>query len=231
VLAAPLGEALGDVFPTARAANTAALVIVVVATTYASLIIGELVPKRLALQNAEALAARVALPMTLLSRFGRPVVWLLRASTNGVLRLLGAARPPASSVSEEEVKAMIAEGTEAGVFHREERRMLERVLRFADQPVRAIMVPRPEVVALSIDAPIDMGLGEAASVLGIDDLSAGDYATLAGLALHRVGEIPRAGETFEAEGWVFEVVDLDGRRIDKLLATPAAPARPKTNKA
>lgn len=347
VLGAPLAEVLRGIPALANMADTVALVIVVVLTTYASLIIGELVPKRLALQNAEAFAARVALPMTMLAHAGRPIVWFLRISTNAVLRLLGAGQPPPSTVTEEEVKALIAEGTESGVFHEAERKMLERVIRFADQPVRALMMPRPDVVMLSVSTPLeevteiierekhsrypvydedpddvigvihvkdvlalqragaadlsgalqtplfvtpnlpsldlleqlrssrmhmaivvdeygdidgivtpidllaaiagrlperpdeahprvvqrpdgswlldgDLNLGEAAAVLGVDDLPANGYTTLAGLALFKLGQIPDPGATFEAEGWTFEVVDLDGRRIDKLLATPPA---------
>ena len=132
--------------------------LVVLATTYLSLIIGELVPKRVALQNAEAIAASVAGPMTVLAAAGRPVVWFLRLSTETALRLIGRRDVEGSVVTEEEVKALIAEGAEAGVFQHAERRMLESVLRFADRPVRTIMVPRPEMVWLRADDPIEVAL-------------------------------------------------------------------------
>jgi putative hemolysin len=343
VLAGPLAEVLRGVPALAAQAQTVAFVTVVAVTTYLSLIVGELVPKRLALQNPEALAARVALPMALLARIGRPLVWFLGVSTNAVLRLLGISQRPESQVSEEEVKAMIAEGAETGVFDEEERRMLERVMRFADRPVRALMVPRPDVVWLDARAPVeaavaviearrhsryplcrggiddvigvvhvkdvlrlvraggtdltaiqetplfvapnlraldllqrfrttavhmaivvdeyggiegvvtpidiltsiagelpeapgeapaavqredgswlldgDLALDEAAALLGVEAFDAGGYATVAGLALHALGSIPEAGARFDAGGWRFEVVDLDGRRIDKLIAS------------
>ena len=93
-------------------AGTLAFALVVLATTYLSLIIGELVPKRLALRNAEGIAARVSGPMLVLSVVGRPVVWFLRVSTEAVLSCSGARGEPPNAVTEEEVKAMIAEGTE-----------------------------------------------------------------------------------------------------------------------
>jgi putative hemolysin len=147
-LAGPLADVLRGVAPLAPVADTLAFVLVVAATTYLSLIAGELVPKRLAMQNAEGIAALVAGPMDLLARIGRPLVWFLRVSTEGLLRLLRVRPNPESTVTEDEVKAMIAEGTQSGVFEESERRLLEGVLRFADRPVRTIMVPRREIVWL-----------------------------------------------------------------------------------
>ena len=127
----------------APAPGRVAFAVVVVVTTYLSLIVGELVPKRIALQNAEAIAAAVSGPMTVLARAGKPVVWFLRRlDRGGAAADRPRATPTASAVTEEEVKAMIAEGTDAGVFHEAERDMLEGVIRFADRPVRGIMVPR-----------------------------------------------------------------------------------------
>ena len=131
-----------------------------VVTTYLSLIAGELVPKRLALRNAEAIAAFVAGPMTLLAAIGHPIVWFLRLSTEAVLRLLRVHGTSASTVTEEEVKAMIAEGTESGVFEETERDLIEGVLRFADRPVRVIMVPRRELAWLSVVDPVEKVLDE-----------------------------------------------------------------------
>jgi putative hemolysin len=122
-----------------------ALVIVVVVTTYLTLVLGELVPKQLALRRPEQTAARVALPIAWTSRIVGPVVWLLGQSSGLVLQLLGSARAVRQMVTEEELKALLTEGAQAGVLETEEREMIERVLRLADKPVRAIMTPRTEL--------------------------------------------------------------------------------------
>jgi len=121
------------------------LFLVVLMITYLSLILGELVPKQLALRNPEGVAVRVAPIMAGLARFSSPMVWLLSKSSNLVLRLVGASAQVDQSVTEEEVKAVVAEGAEAGALETEERHMIERVLRLADKPVRALMTPRNEV--------------------------------------------------------------------------------------
>jgi putative hemolysin len=344
-LATPLQEFLLAHYPSLGSrASTVATVVVVVGLAYFSLIMGELVPKRLALTNPERLACFVAGPVGVLSRIALPIVWFLRLSTETVLRLLGQKDNNDRSVTEEEVKTMIAEGTEAGVFHQAEREMIEAVIRVADRPVRSIMVARPDVVWLDIedtpeeirDAVIQSGhsrfpvsRGEIDAVVGIvhakdlleqiysgetlqlepvlreplyidermpilrvldrfkssnvhmaivldeygsfqgvvtpmdiliaiagdmpehegDELpdavqradgswlidgsapidsvertlglkmlGSEDFATLAGFMLHHLGHLPVPGEFFDHDGWIFEVVDLDGRRIDKVLA-------------
>lgn len=344
-LATPLTAFLLEAIPSlGQRASTVATVIVVVGLAYFSLIAGELVPKRLALTNPERLACFVARPVGLLARFALPVVWFLRLSTNTVLRILGKQENDERGVTEEEVKTMIAEGTEAGVFHQAEREMIEAVIRVADRSVRSIMVARPDVVWLDIeDTPSDIrdavihsghsrfpvSRGEIDAVIGIvhakdlleqiykgqtvdlapmireplfvdermpilkvldrfktssvhmavvldeygsfqgvvtpmdiltaiagdmpehegDEVpdaiqradgswlidgsaaidtvertlglkalgSGEDYATIAGFMLHNLGHIPVPGEFFTYENWIFEVVDLDGRRIDKVL--------------
>ena len=115
-LAGPLADLLRTIPGMGDAADDLALGLVVVAIAYLSLIVGELVPKRIALSNAEAIAAFVAVPMALLAKIGTPIVWFLRASTEAVLRLLRIQPKPDSTVTEAEVKSMIAEGTDAGVF-------------------------------------------------------------------------------------------------------------------
>lgn len=347
-LSEPLARALRGVPALASVAGTLAFAIVVVATTYVSLIIGELVPKRLALRNAEGIAAFVSGPMALLAAVGKPVVWFLRVSTEAVLGILRLRGEPPSSVTEEEVKAMIAEGTDAGVFHEAERDLLEGVIRFADRPLRSIMVPRHAMVWIDVNDPIDEATTEilasghsrfplcdgsidqvigfvhvkdvldmlrsggddlrdrvreplyvsesipalrmidlfrasgihiamvvdeygsleglvtptdiltgiagdlpdqgdrdppgaveredgswlldgslpvdaAARVLGVEGMRPDDYATLAGMIIEELGHIPTPGEQVTLHGWCFEVVDLDGRRIDKVLARRPAP--------
>ena len=126
-------------------ATELAFVLVVVLITYLTLVFGELVPKQLALRRPENTAALVARPLAWLTRVTGPLVWLLGESSAMVLRLIGGTRLPRPAVTEEELKALLAEGTKVGVLEAEERNMIERVLRLADKPVRAIMTPRTEI--------------------------------------------------------------------------------------
>ncbi|ALN72336.1 hemolysin family protein [Aureimonas sp. AU20] len=348
----PVAEILVGIPLISVYADTIAFVLVVVLITYFSLILGELVPKRFALAHAESIAAFVAPSMRLIALIGAPIVWFLRFSTETVSKLVGASAVSENSVTEEEVKAMIAEGTESGVFEEKEREMLEGVLRIADRNVRSIMVPRPDVAWISLaDEPnaildeinasghsrfpvakedVDdlVGVVQAkdlleqyrrtgtvdvkaavreplyvnetmpvlklldrfrsvnihmaivideygsfegvvtptdilASIAGsmpegaeedysvvqredgsylidagipIDDverrLGAGslpkerDYETLAGFILDQFGHIPEVGEFIQYGNWRFEVVDLDGRRVDKIMASQLGELEP-----
>jgi putative hemolysin len=334
----------------ARFADSLALGIVVITTTYLTLVLGELVPKQLALRAPEAMAARVARPIARLSRIAAPAVWLLGKSSSFVLRLFGVPRVPRQTVTEEELKALVAEGAQTGVLELEERHMIERVLRLADKPVRAIMTPRTELawidrtlpakaiaemlksaphsrfvvcdrsidnvvgvvqakdlldrilsggelsVGASLKQPMIVpdaisaldalerlksdplglalvmdeygsfeGVVTAADVLQaivgdgsgpdhkdgvpgpegettmtldgltpVDELKArldlpdlpaeGSYHTLAGLLLALLRRVPRVGDRIVFGGWRFEVLEMDGRRVDKVLAgrEPAA---------
>ena len=344
-LSEPLGERLANIPAVSAYAQQLAIAVVVIGVTYFSLIIGELVPKRIALANAERIACFISPPMTFLARIGAPIVWFLRISTEGVLRLIRVRRVAASTVSDEEVKALLAEGAESGVFLEAERDIIESVIRVADRSVRSIMVPRPDVVwidvedspqatldevlrsghsrfpasrgevdevigvvhvkdllrqrdvsgAVDIDealreplfvdehmpilrmldrfktsvvhmaivldehgsfegivTPTDiltaiagdlpehegddkpeaverddgswllsgrMAVDDAERVLSVNDMAEGeDFHTLAGFILHQLGRIPSAGESLEWQGWRFEVVELDARRIDKVDA-------------
>ena len=345
VFSGPLASLLAPLPVVGPYAEGLAFALVVVVITYLSLILGELVPKRFALGHAERIAVFVAPFMVLLAKVGAPVVWFLRFSTETVARLLGGNAEADNTVTEEEVKAMIAEGTQTGVFAEKEREMLEGVLRIADRTVRSIMVPRPDVFWISAgddpgaildeisasghsrfpvsgedvddiigvvqakelleqvrrggtvdiakavreplyvnetmpvlklldrfqSAPIHMAivLDEYGSFEGIvtptdilvaiagslpegvsDDYAAvkradgsylvdagmpvddveralegaafpkeRDYETFAGFILDQFGHIPTVGEITAYGDWRFEVVDLDGRRVDKILAT------------
>lgn len=137
--------------------------VTVAAITYLSLIIGELVPKRIALTHPERIAAFMAGPMRGLSLVASPAVWVLHVSTEGFLRLLGFSGTRESTVTEDEVKSLIAEGTQAGVFVPQEQAMIEGVLRLADRPVRVIMTPRPKIVWFDVNADRDAILELAAS--------------------------------------------------------------------
>src|SRR5690606_34533516 len=119
--------------------------------TYLSLIIGELVPKRIAMSSPERIAALVARPMRLLATISRPVVRLLTVSTNFVLRLLRVKRASDSAVIDDDVRALVAQGTATGTIHAGEEEIVERVLRLGDRPVRAIMTPRPDVEWITLD--------------------------------------------------------------------------------
>ena len=139
-------EAWLDTIPAlAPFAGSIAFTIVVVLTTYLTLVVGELVPKQLALRQPERISALVAPALLLLARVGAPIVWVLGQSSYLVLRLFGLHREERQPVTEEEVKAVIAEGAQEGALETEERVMIERLLRLADKPVRAIMTPRTEL--------------------------------------------------------------------------------------
>ncbi len=316
---------------------------VVLAITYVSLIVGELVPKQLALRNPEAVAIRVAPAMTVLSIVSSPVVWFLDRSGKAILWLIGARGAGSSKVTEEEVHVLLTEAAEGGVLEEEEREMMAGVMRLGDRTARALMTPRHEVDMLPLEAtgaeavaairriarprmPVTdaagdvMGIvlladafqvvsrretldlkslmrevpvvsdradaldvleivqatehhialvydeyghfegiitsgdildaitgaeasseaGEPAIVeradrsllvagwmpadefcdrLGLSRDLAGDYDTVAGIVLHQLGRMPELGDLTEAGGYRFEVIDLDGRRIDKVLVS------------
>lgn len=348
---ATLSEELGkylDTFPWVAGHGSAiALGFTVVVVTYLSLVIGELVPKRIAISYAEPIAARVARTMDGISRIMGPFVWLLSISTDCMLRLLRLHNPPDQRVTEDEVKDVIAEGTESGALKPAEKEMLEGVMRLADRTVRTIMTPRVDMVWLSIDdkpkeqqavirasgySRFPVARGDMEEILGIvhakdllnasfdglslslgtvmrapliipdtttvlrlldqfkrekqqiaivvdeygsveglvsiadimesvtgdmpergqeviakpvkrkdgswaldgmmpvDEVEAllglknmrgeGDFETIAGFMLYRLGRVPKEGDSFVWEDARFEVVDMDGRRVDKVIVMP-----------
>jgi putative hemolysin len=322
--------------------------LVISAITFLSVVVGELVPKHLALKNAEGIACAVAPAMAAISRIASPIVSLLDETTKLVFRLFGASLEPDSAVTEEEIKTLVAEAETAGVIETDERLMISGVLRLGDRPVGGIMTPRTEVDWIDIDSsdsvireallatahsrlPVAQGdpdnvigvvqvremlkpllRGEALDVrafvrsapavpdtvdaldalnvlrdaevpmalvhdeyghfegvvtpadildaiagafrsdedaaepeavqrgdgswllagwmpademadqLGIKLPEARRYHTVAGLVIDELEHMPSTGEKVELLGWCFEVVDLDGRRIDKVLAWPSS---------
>ena len=137
----------------AETADEIAFIVVIVLTTFLSLILGELVPKRVALVAPEKIASAIAPPMTLVALVGAPLVWILKATTEVLLRILGLARVKPQEVTEEEVRSIIEEGHAAGVLESREREMIEGVMTMADRGVRSIMTPRHQIVWLDPDAP------------------------------------------------------------------------------
>ncbi len=328
------------------ASETLGFGIVVFAITYLSLIVGELVPKQIALRNPEQVASRVAPAMTILSRISAPLVWLLDTSGKLILRVLGQHGETDQRVTEEEVKTIIAEAETAGVLAAGERDMISGVMRLADRTAKGLMTPRRDVEILDLShdraailerirstsrARLPVQDGEADAISGVivtkdlfqamltnpeadvrsvikilaapvvsdttraldvlksirassthtalvfdeyghfegiitssDVLEAitgvfqegsdeepafvvrhdgsflvagwmpvdefwdrigvpaeqdADYETVAGLVLDVLNRLPDVGETFDNGRWRFEVVDLDGRRIDKVLVS------------
>ena len=138
----PYGEAIG-------------IAVVVLSITYASLIVGELVPKRLALNNPERIASFVANPMRTLSVIASPAVRLLEFSTEIVLKVLGFRPSTEPPITEEEIRVLIEQGTQAGVFEETEQDLVESVFRLGDRRISALMTPRLDIAWLNIDAPFD----------------------------------------------------------------------------
>jgi len=319
---------------------------VVVTLTYVSLIVGELVPKQLALRNAEGVAIRMAPAMAVLSTVTTPIVWLLDRSGKAVLWLMGQRGDTGNRVTEEEVHTLLTEAHEGGVLEDEEREMMAGVMRLGDRTARALMTPRHEVLmleleatsaetvaairknarprmlvqsretgevvgiitladafnvvsrrealdlkALVVDVPVVSDQADALDVievlqktahhialvydeyghfegiittddvleaitgavssadadepalveradgsllvsgwmpadefcdrLGLSRALAGEYDTIAGLVLHQLDRMPVLGDVFTVEGYKFEVIDLDGLRIDKVLVSEA----------
>jgi magnesium and cobalt exporter, CNNM family len=153
---------LGGVPHVAPYAPALALVFVVLAITYVSVVIGELVPKRLALHSPERLASALAKPMNFISGLGRPFMRILNVSTNAILGLLRIRPSEEAPVTEEEIKLIMEQGAAAGVIEKTERDMVNRLFRLNDRAIEALMKPRREIVSLDIDAPIVENLEKVA---------------------------------------------------------------------
>lgn len=158
VFAAGLAVFVAQVPALAPYASTIAFAAVVLVITYLTLVIGEITPKRIALANPEPIAVRVARPMQILSVIAAPAVILLSASTDLVLRLIGAKEREESPVTEEEVRMMLEEGTSAGVFDEEEQELVDRVFRLSDRRVASLMTPRHEIVGVDLEDPLEENL-------------------------------------------------------------------------
>lgn len=150
-LAEELAPRVAQVPALAPYAEPITFALVVGAITYFSLIVGELVPKQLALSNPEQIASVVARPMSLLARLAAPLVWLLTVSTEGAIRLLRIPPTTEPPVTEQEITVLLEQGTEAGIFDETEQDIVERVFRLGDRRVRSLMTPQRRVAWLDIE--------------------------------------------------------------------------------
>lgn len=222
-------------------ARPTAIGLSVTAITFLTLILGELVPKRLALTRPEAIAARIAPPMVVLAAITRPFIAVLAFSTRLVLRLIGLRDGPTQTVTEDEIRMMVAEGAEQGVIDANERNMVNRVLRLGDRDIESLMTPRTDIVWLDADAspaenlavmravphsrfPVRhgnddriLGVFESKRLVEIPDLSDGQWLShlRAPLYLPETTPVLRALEQFREEDLAFALVvdeygDLQG---------------------
>ncbi|MFG6099072.1 hemolysin family protein [Leptothoe sp. ISB3NOV94-8A] len=150
-LSAPMAALISKIPGLGTYANTLAFPLVVAIITYLSLILGELVPKQVALTMPEAIAKVIARPMATLSKLAAPIVALLSFSTNLVVRLLNIQPDRGPSVTEAEIRAFIQQGTEEGTLEVAEREIMERAIRLGDRQVTSIMTPRPEIMWLDLE--------------------------------------------------------------------------------
>ncbi|PAT37017.1 hypothetical protein CK623_14060 [Vandammella animalimorsus] len=152
VLAAPLAAWLGALGMPATTASIVATVVVIIGVTYISIVVGELVPKRLGQISPESVARIVAFPIHWLALLTRPFVWLLAFSTNASLKLLGARQAADDGVTAEEIRAVLAEGSQSGVIDQSEHDIVRNVFRLDDREVGSLMTPRTDIVFIDLQA-------------------------------------------------------------------------------
>jgi putative hemolysin len=182
-LSEPVARYLARVPAIAPYSQSIAVVLVVSLVTYLSLLIGELVPKRMALQNSERIAMAIAQPMNILSRVAAPLVTFLGASSELILRLLGVRHAGDPPITEEEIEILLQEGTAAGVFAPAEHEMVEGIFDLGDREARELMTPRYRLVALDADDPLDESFRKmAASPHQVFPVYEGDLDQLLGMA-------------------------------------------------
>ncbi|MFA7664798.1 MAG: hemolysin family protein [Burkholderiaceae bacterium] len=165
-LAAPFADWLETLgIAVAPWSDYAATALVVVVVTYVSIVVGELVPKRLGQFSPEGIARVVARPMTFLSLASKPFVWLLSRSTELLLRAFGTNFTTSQSVTEEEIHAMLAEGSQSGVIEQSEHVMVRNVFRLDDRQISSLMVPRPDIIWLDLSDSIEDNLATVANTV------------------------------------------------------------------
>lgn len=156
-LAEPVAKAIAQIPQLAQSSGAIASTLVVIFITYLSLIVGELVPKRLALNNPEKIALAIAIPMRMMERITAPVVFLLSLSTDLLLKLMGGtvvSNEP--QITEEEIKVLMRQGAAEGTFDAAEQDMIERVFSLGDEPVSALITPRLDIIWLDINDSLDV---------------------------------------------------------------------------
>ena len=161
-LAAPFAVWLQGFGIEQQSSEIGATVLVVVVITYISIVVGELVPKRIGQFNAEGIARLVARPISLLAMVSRPFVQLLSYSTDGILRLMGKRDLGSANVTEEDIHAMLEEGSESGVIEQQEHDMVRNVFRLDDRQIGSLMIPRSDIVFLDINQPLEANLKHVA---------------------------------------------------------------------
>ena len=154
-LGGPMAERLEWLGVPATASEDAGFILVIALTTYFSLVIGELVPKQLALRAALPIAVAMSRPMAWLAKAAAPVVWLLDSSSNLLMRLLGMSQRGEHRLTAEELHMLFSEATHSGVIEEQERAIMSGVMRLADRPVRELMTPRTELDWLDVAAGED----------------------------------------------------------------------------
>lgn len=152
IFADPLSLSLQQLGLSQSVADITATVSVVLVITYVAIVIGELVPKRIGQSNPEAIAAIAATPMLVLAKLSRPFVWLLSAATNSILRIFGIRKNHQVAVTEDEIEAILEEGSLAGLIEEQEREMVRNVFRLDDRQLGELMVPRSEIVFVNLKA-------------------------------------------------------------------------------
>ena len=152
IFAAPLAEFLKGLGVLPAVADIGSTVLVVIIVTYVAIIVGELVPKRIGQSRPEAIASIAAAPMLLLSKITKPFVFLLSISTNTLLRLFGVGRHQQATVTEDEIEAILEEGSLAGLIEQQEREMVRNVFRLDERQLGELMVPRSDIVYVNLQA-------------------------------------------------------------------------------
>ena len=182
-LSEPVAHQLLRIPAFAPYSQTIAVIVVVGLVTYLSLLVGELVPKRLALQSPERIAMLVAPPMNVLSKVAAPIVTFLGASSELILRLLGVRHVGDPPITEEEIEILLQEGAAAGVFDPAEHEMVEGIFDLGDREARELMTPRYRLVALDVDDPLEESLRKMAeSPHQVFPVYEGDLDRLLGMA-------------------------------------------------
>lgn len=159
-LAKPLAGILQRLGIGAETSALGATAMVVIGLTYLTIVIGELVPKRLAQLHPEGIARFLARPIGTLASLTRPFVWLLSASTERILRLLGAAGSGSTALTKEDIQAMLREGSRTGLIEQEEHAMVRNVFQLDERQIASLMTPRSEIVYLDLAEPLDKGMAE-----------------------------------------------------------------------